>query len=101
MRNMIFATILSGCAAAPVTAQQCIDTSRGYIALADAGYQRESIGTTGADTIETWVKPDGGFVIFYRTLYSLILGQRYLGVAAQSAQQSIKPAVGESNPAFR
>ena len=67
MRNMIFATILAGCAAAPATAQQCIDTPSGYIALAEAGYQRESVGTTGADTIETWVKLDGGFVIFYRT----------------------------------
>ena len=66
-KHVAFATILAGCAAAPVTAQQCIDTPSGYIALAEAGYQRESVGTTGADTIETWVKPDGGFAIFYRT----------------------------------
>ena len=67
MRNMIFATILTGCAAAPVTAQQCIDTPRGYIALAEDGFQRESTGTTGTDVIEIWVRPDGRFAIFYRT----------------------------------
>ena len=81
MRNLILPLILSSCAAAPVAAQQCIDTPSGYIALADQGYQRESIGTTGVDTIETWVKPDGGFVIFYRTATGLsciiVMGENF------------------------
>lgn len=80
-KHVAVATILSACTAAPVAAQQCIDTPRGYIALAEAGYQRESVGTTAADTIETWVKPDGGFVIFYRTATGLsciiVMGENF------------------------
>ena len=67
MRNMIFAAILAGCAVAPATAQQCIDTARGYVALAEDGFQRESTGTAETDVIEIWVRPDGRFAIFYRT----------------------------------
>jgi len=73
-------TMLMGCAN-PVAAQQCIDTPSGYVALEAGGYQRESVGTTNGDVIETWVRPDGGFVIFYRTVTGLscviLIGESY------------------------
>jgi hypothetical protein len=59
--------MLMGCAN-PVAAQQCIDTPAGYVALEAVGYQRESVGTANEDVIETWVAPDGRFVIFYRSV---------------------------------